>query len=105
MTKDGVSIEEMQKTGALLGVANLLMSPFYYMGSKIGLTFSLLTTTALIYTANEIGKENRPVENAVNKTNTFFSNPTQTDIGAEIDNTFRNIVTGGAVLFDKVIPR
>lgn len=95
MAKDDISTEETQKTAMLLGLGNLLLAPIYYFNAKVGLTASVAFTGAALYQLHELGKERRPVGN-------FFSS--RTGSGGDIDNIVKNIVSGGAALYDEMTP-
>lgn len=100
MPEGDVSVQEVEKAGAVLGVANLLLAPFYWADSRWGLFASIGLTSVAVYGLHEIGKERRPVPNAINTANRFF--PQGGPPGSEIDNAFKNVVEGGVAVFDQV---
>lgn len=104
MPKGDVSTEDTQKTALLLGVGNLILSPLYYVNAKLGITASLALTAAAIYELHELGKSRRPAGNAVNKANNFFSSITGAE-SSDIDNAVKNIVNGGAAVYDQITPK
>ena len=103
MPKHGESADKAQKTGVLIAVGNVLLSPLYYADTKLGLAASLALTSAAIYKLHELGKSRRPGANTLNQVNTFFSSQTDTR-SSEIENSFRNVVNGGAAIFDEFVP-
>lgn len=104
MPKEEVSTEETKKTAVVLGIGNLILAPLYAFNAKIGFTASLALTGAALYQLHELGKSERPVPNALNQTNNFFSSQTGTT-SADINNAVSNIVKGGTTIFDKFVPR
>ncbi len=104
MPKEEVSTEETKKTAVVLGLGNLILAPLYAFNAKIGFTASLALTGAALYQLHELGKSRRPVPNALNQANNFFSSQTGTT-STEINNAVSNIVNGGAAVFDEFTPR
>lgn len=101
MAQDKINIDEAGKTGALIALGNTLLAPLYWADAKIGLTTALVATGAFLYGAHEIGKNRRPVENGVNKMNTFFGSKTG-DKSTEVENALANIAAGGGAIFDEI---
>lgn len=107
MSKEGQSQEKVQKTGLLMGLVNLIVSPLYIVDSKMGLTVAIAANAAVLYQLHELGKSRRPGSNAINKIKTFFSSQTDTN-SSEVNNAFRNIINGGAAVHDELtsfVPR
>ncbi len=104
MSKEKVDTEETKKTAILLAFANMLLAPLYYFNSKVGFTTSVALTGAALYQLHELGKEQRPAENFLNNASTFFLS--QADASkANVDNTVSNIVKGGAIIYDGLVPK
>ncbi|WP_298628272.1 hypothetical protein [uncultured Legionella sp.] len=103
MQRDEIQTDDIGKTGALIGLGALLLSPLIWADSKIGLSALIVGATALLYGAHEVGKEKRPLENKINQANTFFGGMTG-DKSTEVHNTLANITKGGAALFDELFP-
>lgn len=103
MPKDRIATDDIGKTGVLIGTLNLALFPLYWADSKLGVSAALLGTAALLYSAHEVGKNRRPVENAVSKAGSFFAGKTGAK-GSELENAMTNIAVGGAALFDQIIP-
>lgn len=93
-----ISHIKAEETTLLLGLAGLVVAPFYWVNTKFGISASILAIGAAAYGLNELGKEGRPGSNAVHNASTFFS----PDTGASLDNTARNIVHGGDVVFKRL---
>lgn len=102
MTQPKISVDDVGKTSALLALGNTFLAPLYWVDSKLGLTAAIVATGAFLYSAHEIGKNRRTLGNAANKANTFFGG--LTGKSTEVENTLANIATGGAALFDEMIP-
>lgn len=100
--KNDPSGEELKKAGMLVGITNLLLWPFYYADSKLGLVASITATFALLYASHQVGENRRPVENALTRIGPFFQQNGSS--GSEIENAFNNTVTGAAALYDQIIP-
>jgi len=92
--------EKTQKTAQLVGVANLVTSPLLLVDLRIGITALIAVNSILLYYLHGLGKSRRPGSNALNTVSTFFAAQTNTNSN-EIENTFRNIVNGGAALHDE----
>lgn len=103
MLKDEIQTDDIGKTGALIGLGTLLLSPLLWADSKLGLSAVIVGVTAFLYGAHEVGKERRPLENRVNQANTFFGARTG-DKSTEVHNALANIAVGGAALFDELLP-
>lgn len=99
MPKDNELKDEVAKTAAVLTGVSVLAAPLIYWcgDSKIGVAVAALITGATLYKLNEIGENNRPAPNLANRLFTP-SGPNNTNL----DNTFRNIVSGGEAVFDEV---
>ncbi len=99
MLRDEIKTDDIGKTGALLGLGSLLLSPFIWADTKLGLSAALVATAAFLYGAHEVGKNQRPVGNTINQVNSFFGGRTQS---TEVHNALANIAVGGAAIFDEV---
>lgn len=84
--------EQLKQTGILLAGVNLLLWPFYYADTKLGVTASLLTTAAMIGLFHEVGK--KQTKTTTNTINNFFSPQTRTPI----ETTFNNVIEGASVV-------
>lgn len=93
--------DNIGKTGTLIGLVNMLLTPLYWADTRLGLSAALLTTGAFLYGAHEVGKKRRPVENTINNANSFFG-PKTGDKSTEVQNTLTNIVVGGSAIFDEI---
>lgn len=86
-----------QKTAQLLGVANLMLSPLYFVDLRI----AIVTNAAALYYLHELGKSRRLGSNLLHQAHTFFSSQTHArSLG--LNNAFRNLINGGAAVYDKV---
>ncbi|KTD62757.1 hypothetical protein [Legionella shakespearei] len=89
--------DDTAKTAAVLtgvGIAGAIIG-YFFGDTRGGVAVAAVAAGATIYKLNEMGEQNRPVENAANR---FF-----TPSGANnADNTFKNIVSGGGAVFDGV---
>ncbi len=92
--------EKASKTFFLLCAVNLCMAPFLSQ-STTGLLSMLIINGALITHLHSIGKRRRPGANAITAANGFFTNRADQELN-EVDNALRNIINGGAALFDDI---
>jgi len=106
MFKTEHSNDKMLKTTLLLATINLLASPLYYVaGGSAGSLISLAINAFSVYQFHELGRSRRPGANAVTSARRFFSAQTSSQIGGdtqELENTYRNIINGGAALADEI---
>ncbi|CAM3018970.1 Uncharacterised protein [Legionella steigerwaltii] len=103
MSQAKINIDNVGKTGALVALGNTVLAPLYWVDAKLGLTAAIVATGAFLYGAHEIGKKRRPLQNAGNSLNTFFGGQTG-DKSNEVHNALANIATGGAAIFDEIMP-
>lgn len=99
MPKPDESTDKAGKTGVLMTLGNLILSPLYYADSKWGLAASAALSSAAVYKLHEIGKEKRLGANTAHKAAKFFGAKTD-DVG----NAFDNVIEGGAAVFDALAP-
>lgn len=104
MGREKINTDDVGKTGALLALGNTLLAPLYWLDAKLGLTTALVATGAFLYGAHELGKSRRLGGNLMNKANTFFGSKTG-DKSTEVGNALANIATGGAAIFDEIMPK
>lgn len=103
MLGDEIQTDDVGKTGVLIAGGNMLLAPLYWVDKKLGLYAAILGTAAFLYGAHEVGKDRRPVANAVNHANSFFGAKTG-DQSTELQNALKNIAVGGAAIFDEILP-
>ncbi|MCW8385240.1 hypothetical protein OQJ18_06330 [Fluoribacter dumoffii] len=103
MSQAKINTDDAGKTTALLALGNMILAPFYWIDSKLGLSIAIAGTGVFLYGAHEIGKNRRTVENGINNMNTFFGRATG-DKSTEIQNALANIAVGGAAIFDEIMP-
>tara|TARA_R110000868_G_scaffold236416_3_gene490446 strand:+ start:544 stop:867 length:324 start_codon:yes stop_codon:yes gene_type:complete len=96
--------EKMGKTGALLGLANIVMSPLLFSDSRAGLVVMVALNGFLLSHLHGLGKRRRPGSNALSAVHSIFVDPTDREV-IETDNTIRNIINGGAAMFDSLANR
>ena len=94
--------EKLQQTVQLMGVMNLVIAPLYLLDPRIAIVVSLMTNALLLKLLNDLGKHRRPGSNAVSKLNRFFASRDESD-SLQIDNVLRNIINGGALVYDEFI--
>ncbi len=95
--------EKNQKTKEIFFYTNLIVLPLALcVDFNTGLSLSLITNTALMYVLHEIGKQRRPGSNAINRIQGFFAG-SQRQAELEVDNAHRNVINGGAYLYDLVL--
>ena len=99
-SKEDKELEEAKKTGILLGVGNLLLWPVYYADSRWGVVASVAASAAALYGLHELGKSRRS-DNPLNQANNFFAQQTGASSNS-IDNAFKNLVHGGAAVYDEI---
>lgn len=106
-------VEQQQKdqtqtlqTAGLLLAANMVLAPLWYANEKLGLTAAFAATVALLYGLHQVGVDNRPVANTINKANNFFSPliPNSTPTIDSIDNAVHNIIEGGGLVCGSLTP-
>ena len=88
--------EQLLKTAAVLGMANTLAAPFYWLGKEAGLRATTVANGLALYGMHEQGKKGRPIENKFNDACTFFGK------GKPIETGAKNIGKGGERVFDEV---
>ena len=98
MSRNKMNSDNAGKTVTLIALGNAVLAPLYWVDARIGLSAALAATAAFLYSAHEIGKKRRPIENGINNMNSFFGGNT------EVDNTINNIIAGGGAIFDGVMP-
>lgn len=91
--------EKISKTGTVLGIANILMSPLLLIDGRLGLVAMLAVNGILLSSMHEIGRSRRPGSNALVAVNSIFADRADRQ-AVEADNTMRNIINGGACLYD-----
>ena len=94
-----VIIVKTEKTLLLMGLVNLVVSPFYFFNTNLAIPITTLLNAALLYQLHELGKNRRPIANAVQKVDSFFSRK-QVATTLETENSMRNIINGGAAVID-----
>lgn len=100
MPKNEIDPEKALKTGVVLGLINLILSPLWLLDAKLGVTASIALSAVAVYQFAQLGRERRPGSNAVNTANNFFVSlfgGSSTDM----ENTTRNVANGGAAVFDE----
>ncbi|MDX1836190.1 hypothetical protein DIZ81_02835 [Legionella taurinensis] len=90
------------KTGKVVVAANLIVLPFYCIDSTLGLAVSVAVNAVLLKVLHDLGQSRRPGSNLLNAANRFFSNMTGSENHEELNNTFRNIINGGAAVYDEM---
>lgn len=102
---DNVDVKSA-KTACLLGALNLLVVPVacYTTKGSLGLLLTLAANAFVIYKFHELGKSRRLGSNIANQTNRFFSArlPEGAVQSTELENTFRNVINGGAAITDEI---
>lgn len=94
------------KTALLLGVINLATSPLYCISGSASSLLALVVNALSIFQFHELGKSRRPGANFATKGWSLFASwvspisPVETN---EVDNTYRNIINGGAAIADETI--
>ncbi|ASQ47479.1 hypothetical protein [Legionella clemsonensis] len=94
--------KKFDKTLCLLAAVNLVTSVFYLVDTKFGLAATLAISAGTLYAFHEIGKNRRVGSNALHRVHTFFSAQVNRD-SAEVYNAYRNIINGGAAVYDELI--
>ncbi|KTD07749.1 hypothetical protein [Legionella jamestowniensis] len=94
--------EKLDKTLCLLAVASLASSIFYLVDVKFGLAATIAINGCALYAFHEIGKNRRIGSNVLHRAHTFFAAQGNRE-SAEIYNAFRNIINGGAAVYDELI--
>ena len=93
--------EKTAKTALLVGAANILTLPFFAYDTGLGLAAMAALNSFILYSLHSYGKERRAGSNLLNTGRTFFAAHTNTQ-GREVENTFRNIINGGAAVTDEL---
>jgi hypothetical protein len=88
--------EQLKQTSIILAGVNVLLWPFYWADSKLGVIASLVTTVAMIGFFHEVGKQQKST--TTNTVNNFFL--PQTD--KPIKSAFKNIIEGGSVVCNEL---
>jgi hypothetical protein len=91
------------KTAILLGALNVIASPLW-LTSSAGLLLTVAANALVIYKFNEIGERRRPGNNMLARGQTFFSTylPNEYLQPNEVENSLRNVINGGAAVFDEI---
>lgn len=90
--------DDAAKTAAVLtgvGIVGAIVG-YFFGDTKGGVAVAAIAAGATMYKLNEMGEQNRPLENAAHR---FFP---PADNNGKADNTFKNIVSGGSAVFDGV---
>lgn len=96
------SIEDKTlKTGQVFVAANLIVLPFYCIDTSFGLAASVVLNMVLLKAFHDLGQSRRPGSNLLNAANRFFSNVAGSN-NNDLNNTFRNIINGGAAVYDQM---
>jgi len=98
--------DKMVKTAILFGAYNVVvMAIAGRVSSSLWLPLTLAANVFALYKFNELGKERRIGQNFVTKSRSFFSShlPEGAIETNEIENTFSNILNGGAAIADEVM--
>lgn len=104
MLKNEIETDDIGKTGTLIGLGALLLSPLLWADTKLGISAVIVGAAAFLYGAHELGKDQRPLENKINKANGFFGGITG-DKSTEVPNALANIAVGGGEIFDRIFPK
>lgn len=91
--------EKMSKTGTVLGIASLLMAPLLLIDARLGLVAMLAVDGILLASMHDVGRRRRPGSNALVVANSIFADRANRQV-AETDNAIRNVINGGAALYD-----
>ncbi|QRN02423.1 hypothetical protein GH742_00185 [Legionella sp. MW5194] len=94
--------EKALKTRTVFLAANLIVLPFYCIDSTFGLAVSIVVNAVLLKALHDLGQSRRPGSNLLHATNRFFSNMTGRENAEELNNTFRNVINGGAAVYDEM---
>lgn len=81
--------QQLQQTGVLLAAANLLLWPFYWADSKLGVAATVVTTLTAVGVLHKIGKEEQA--SASTNRNSLFHHPQAED---PIKEAFDNVLSG-----------
>jgi len=92
--------EKMTKTGLVLGIANLVMSPLFIIDARVGLVAMLAVNGILLASMHDVGKSRRPGSNALVAANSMFADRSSRQAVAT-DNAIRNVINGGASFYDE----
>ena len=100
--------EKAAKTALLLGALNLVTAPLAILATNrsLGMLLTIAANVFVIYKLHELGKSRRSGSNMLNTVNTFVSSklPGDSNIqSAEVDNSVRNIINGGAAITDELV--
>ncbi|KTD45912.1 hypothetical protein Lrub_2709 [Legionella rubrilucens] len=93
--------EKALKTRTVFLAANLIVLPFYCIDSTFGLAVSVALNVVLLKVLHDLGQSRRPGSNLLNAADRFFSNMTGRN-HEDLNNTFRNIINGGAAVYDEM---
>lgn len=93
--------EKATKTVLLMSVVNLCMAPFLSQSST-GLALMLAVNGGLITHLQSLGKRRRAGSNMLAAANSLFMDKADQELNA-IENTFRNIINGGAAIYDDIL--
>lgn len=94
--------EKTQKTALLLSAANLIVTPLLFLDKRMAYTTWIIMNSLLLHHLHKLGKSRRPGSNALNSLRSFFAGQINGS-AYEVENTFRNIINGGAALYDDLI--
>jgi hypothetical protein len=101
MPGEQTQAEDVGKTGVLVGLGLLFCAVLNKADERVGLSAAVLGLGAFLYGAHEVGKDKRPVDNAINRANSIFGSKTG-DKSTEVQNALSNIVVGGGAIFDQI---
>jgi hypothetical protein len=90
------------KTLELLGALNLIMSPLLLVDLKFGVGAMIILNGLVLNYLHNLGLSRRPASNLMVRTYSMFAPHLRTE-SLEINNGLRNIVNGGAAVFDELV--
>ncbi|STY31295.1 Uncharacterised protein [Legionella wadsworthii] len=107
MSRNDPADVKMKKTLHVLVYTNLILSPLLLLDTQFALLAALVVNAVLIAQFNEIGKTRRAGSNLIHHTRSFaqnfFAQKPAREINLEdADNTLRNIINGGAAVYDEL---
>ncbi|WED44286.1 hypothetical protein [Legionella cardiaca] len=100
MPQDQIQVKAA-KTVRLMSLLNLSILSLAPIDSRLCLGTIVVINAAVVYYLNELGKNRRFGSNILHKVDTFFSSPDEAR-AADFNNTIRNIINGGAALYDRL---
>lgn len=96
--------EKFEKTTKVVAAVNLMLLPLYVSVSKFSLLVSLIVNAALLHYFESLGKSRRPGLNALTSIQSFFSTSKNPESN-ELYNRYRNVINGGAAVYDELAAR